>query len=617
MRGPDGMSPDRVLAAISERVRSLVKRQYQLLDEELAPELAKVGIVFLRRAEWTPEQQHWSRRHFRKELLPLLQPMGLDPAHPFPRVLNKSLNFIVSLEGKDAFGRESGFAIVTAPRSLPRLIEVPESLSSGSPWVFLSSLIHAHVDELFPGMSVKGCYQFRLTRNSDLFVDEEEEQDLMRALEGELHGRNYGAAVRLEVADNCPGRLTDYLLERFGLSELDLYRVHGPVNLARLAAVPDAIDRPELKHRPAKASTIPELSRGSSIFDILKKQDLLLHHPYQSFAPVVEFLRQAARDPQVLAIKQTLYRTTEDSPLSDALIEAARNGKEVTVVIELRARFDERTNIDLANRLQEAGAYVLYGVVGHKTHAKMILVLRREGRKLRRYVHLGTGNYHSRTARTYVDFGYLSSDKYVGRDVQQIFHQLTGLGQAQELQKLLLSPFTLGPGLRDRIAAATAAARDGKPARIQARMNALTHGPTIRALYEASIAGVKIDLLVRGICCLRPGVPGVSENIRVRSALGRFLEHARIYHFEIDGKLETLLSSADLMDRNLERRVEICWPIEDEELRHRVVRNGIHRYFEHPAGSWELQADGDYVAVEPESSSREHLQELLLLEQPD
>lgn len=596
--GPDNLSPTEVLNRISVAAHEFVDEQYRLLNELVLPLLEKEGICFLKRDQWNDLQSKWVREYFDTELLPILTPIGLDPAHPFPRILNKSLNFIVSLKGKDAFGRDSGMAVVQAPRSLPRLIQLPSEASEHPfDFVFLSSIIHAYVEDLFPSMKVLGCYQFRVTRNSELFVDEEEVDDLLRALEGELLGRRYGDGVRLEVADNCPEKMVNFLLRQFKLTKQDLFQVNGPVNLNRLVSLPDIVDRPDLKY-PSFTPSIPNII-GRSMFSAIKETDILLHHPFQSFTPVIDFVKQAAVDQQVLAIKQTLYRTGPDSVLVDALVEAARAGKEVTVVIELRARFDEEANIRLANRLQEAGAHVVYGVVGFKTHAKMMMVVRREGKKLKRYVHLGTGNYHARTARIYTDYGLLTCDEVIGEDVHKMFMQLTSLGHGAKLKKLLQSPFTLHKGMLERIEREAENARQGKTAHIMAKINALTEFDIIRALYRASIAGVKIDLVVRGICCLRPGIPDVSENIQVRSTVGRFLEHTRVFYFHNDGRSEVFCSSADWMDRNLLKRVEECFPIESPALKERVIEQGLKLYLADNTQAWILNSDGTYTHAMP------------------
>ena len=614
----DNMNPADVLARIATDAHKLVDEQYRVLNDVLIPALRDQNIRFVRRTHWKPNTAAWVKRYFSNELLPVLSPLGLDPAHPFPRVLNKSLNFIVSLEGKDAFGRSSRVAVVQAPRSLPRLIHLPREYSKGPhDFVFLSSIIHAHVGELFPGMKANGCYQFRLTRDSELFVDEEEIDDLLHALEGELSARKYGEAVRLEVADNCPPEMARFLLDEFDLGPDDLFQVNGPVNLNRLIAMHELVDRSDLKYPPFVPALPRRLRNEPDLFEVLRRDDVLLHHPYESFMPVLDLARQAAADPNVLAIKQTLYRTGADSMLVEALVSAARAGKEVTVVIELRARFDEEANINLATHLQEAGAHVVYGVVGHKTHAKMMLIVRREGRKLRRYVHLGTGNYHVATARVYTDYGLMTCDAGIGDDVHKLFLQLTGLGRASKLQKLLQAPFTLHKGMMDMIGREIENARAGKVARIIAKMNALTEPQIIEALYKASQAGVKIDLVVRGICCLRPGLPGVSENIHVRSIIGRFLEHARVFYFHNDGDPQVYCASADWMNRNFFRRVEACFPIEDEKLRDRVIRESLAYYLSDNTQAWGLQHDGSYKRVKPGNQKPRSAQAMLLQELGD
>ncbi len=611
--GADNLSPADVLARVSETAHRFVEEQYSVWNDMILPALAKDKIRLLRRSQWKPQTSRWIHRYFKNEVLPVLSPIGLDPAHPFPRVLNKNLYFIIALEGKDAFGRDSGLAIVQAPRSLPRVIQIPAKSSGGThDFVMLSSIIHAHVSDLFPGMSVTGCHQFKVTRDSDLLIDDEEIDDLMRALEGELPSRRFSDAVRLEVADNCPDNLSHFLLQQFGLQPSDLYQVNGPVNLSRLLAICDLVDRPELKYGGFIPDIPRRLLKNANIFDALHNGDILLHHPFQSFAPVIDFLRQAAADPNVLSIKQTLYRTGVDSAVVEILKVAARAGKEVTVVIELRARFDEEANIGLASELQQAGAHVVYGVVNYKTHAKMILVVRREGRTLRRYVHLGTGNYHARTARVYTDYGLLSSDKAIGEDVNKLFHQLTGLGRAGRLKKLLQSPFTLHKGILTYIDKEIAAAGDGKKAWIIAKMNALVDPEIIAALYRASQAGVKIDLIIRGICCLRPGVKGVSENISVRSIVGRFLEHTRVYYFHNGGEELVFCSSADWMTRNLHHRVEVCFPIEEKRTSDTVFKLGLLNYLSDNTQAWVLQSDGTYKRLKPGTAKPRSAQQMLL-----
>ncbi len=598
--GPDGKLPNEVLKAVSARAHELVAEQYRLLNDLLIPKLAERGIRFIRRHEWTDGQEKWMRGYFEKEVLPMLSPLGIDPAHPFPRILNKSLNFIITLKGKDAFGRSSNLAVVQAPRALPRIIPLPPQESSSGPhdFVFLSSIIHHYMADLFPGMKVTGSYQFRVTRNSDLYVDTEEVQDLLRAVQGELQQRRFGDTVRLEVVDDCPEDVIKYLLNQFELGPDDLYRVNGPVNLNRLIGIYDLVERNELKYTAFTPSLPAVLAKTTDMFEVLRKHDVLLHHPFESFVPVIEFLRQTANDAQVLAVKQTLYRTAPDAAIVDHLVSAARAGKEVTVVIELRARFDEEANIVLANRLQEAGAHVVYGVVGFKTHAKMILVVRREGKQLCHYVHLGTGNYHPRTARLYTDYGLLTSNKEIGEDVHRVFLQLTSLGRVAKLQKLLQSPFTLHEGLLDRIKREAKNAEQGKPARIIAKLNSLVEPQIIQALYAASAAGVKIDLIVRGTCGLRPGIPAVSEHITVVSIVGRFLEHTRVYYFQNGCDPEVFCASADWMDRNFFRRVEVGFPIEVKALKERITKD-LELYLADNSQSWALRSDGIYERKTP------------------
>ena len=593
--GFDGRSTHQLLDDISTEAAKLVREQYEVLNDVLLPLLASEGIQVLKRQLWTPDQAAWIQGFFGKEVEPILTPVGLDPSHPFPKILNKSLNFIVIVEGEDAFGRDTGLGVVQVPRALPRLISLPPSVRGGElAFVLLSSIIHAHVETLFPGMRVVGCHQFRVTRNSELWVDDEEVENILEALEGELPERKYAEAVRLEVAADCPEKVVRFLRQRFELENSDVYRVQGPVNVGRLDVLHGMVDRPDLKYPPLTPRIPRDLTRAEEPFAAIRERDILLHHPYESFAPVIELVRRAAADPDVLAIKQTLYRTERNSAIVAALVGAARNGKQVVAVVELRARFDEAENIDLANQLQEVGAQVVYGIVGYKTHSKMTLIVRREPDGLVRYVHLGTGNYHARTARTYTDLGFLSADPRIAEDVHQVFHRLTGLGATRPLQLLLDAPFTLRQDMRRRIRQEAENARAGRPARIIAKMNALTEVNTIRALYEASRAGVKIDLIVRGACCVRPGIPEVSENIRVRSVLGRFLEHSRLFYFEDGGRGAVFASSADWMSRNLYRRVETCFPILDPALKKRVIEEDLMVYLGDDVAAWELQPDGTH-----------------------
>jgi len=591
----DGKTAQETFRLVSAEAHAIVAEQYQHLNDVILPALAAEGIRFLRRSTWNEAQREWIRDYFQREMVPVLTPIGLDPSHPFPRVLNKSLNFAVELEGKDAFGRSSNIAIVQAPRVLPRVIQVPEELAGCAyGFVFLSSILHEFVSELFTGMTVLGCYQFRATRNSDLFVDEEEVTNLRTKLQGELPQRHFGNAVRLEVADNCSPAITEFLLSQFGLQQVDLYRVHGPVNLVRLMQVPDWVDRPDMKFRPFVPGTPKGLPKGGSIFDAIRRNDILLHHPYQSFAPVIELLNQAASDPSVVAIKMTVYRTGTDSVLMQSLLRAAQSGKEVTVVVELMARFDEEANIGWATKLEEVGAHVVYGVVGYKVHAKALLIVRREEGGLKRYAHLGTGNYHPRTARLYSDFGLLTANEEITHDVAEVFKQLTGLGKARTLKHLWQAPFTLQQNVVAAIGAEAEAARAGQKARIVAKMNSLVEPEVINALYEASKAGVEINLIVRGICMLRPGVPGLSENIRVRSIIGRFLEHHRIMYFHAGGKENVYLSSADWMDRNFFKRIELGFPILDPKLKRRVITEGLKFYLADNQQGWDMNSQGIY-----------------------
>lgn len=609
--GPDGLAPATVLARIHDRAAELVKSQYECWNDVLRPALSDAGVRVLGRNSWNARQTRWLRAYFRDEIMPVLSPLGLDPAHPFPKILNKSLNIVVVLKGKDAFGRAGNLAIVRAPRSLPRIIQLPENVSGGKhDFVFLSSVLSTFVDELFPGMEVKGAYQFRVTRNSELLVDEEEVDNIALALRDELIGRGYLRAVRLEIAEQCPKPIVRTLLENFDLPENAVYRINGPVNLNRVIQVYDLVQRPELKFPAYQQRVLPGVD---TMFDTVADGDVLLHHPFDAFSPVLELIRQAAEDPHVLAIKQTLYRAGKDSPIVEQLVQAARNGKDVTVVVELRARFDEEANLGLADRLQEAGVQVVYGVVGYKTHAKMLLIVRREGRKLRRYVHLGTGNYHSGTARAYTDFGLITADPDIGNDVHLIFQQLSGLAPSLKLKCLLQSPFTLHAGVLKRIDRETRHARAGKPARIVAKMNALNEPQVIRALYQASQAGVQIDLIVRGACTLRPGVEGISDHIRVRSIVGRFLEHHRVYWFANDGAPDLFCSSADWLERNLLRRVETGFPILDHDLRARVYDEALSNYLADNLNAWELQSDGRYLRVVPEEGAMPHSAQATLL----
>jgi len=612
-QGPERMPAQEVFDKVHAEVAHLIRRQYELLNDVMFPELTNAGVRFVQSHEWNEEQQSWLSEYFDEQVVPVLTPLTFDPSRPFPRILNKSLNFIVRLHGRDAFGRRRHRGMVQAPRSLPRIIELPEHLSKPGKhnYVFLSSVIRVHVDRLFPGLDVDGCYQFRVTRNSDLYIDDEEVSDLVRALEGQLEASRYGAAVRIEISHECPEDLQDFLLDHFSLQECDMYLVEGPVNLNRMSTVCGITDRPDLLYPPFTQGLPDELMTDEDIFEVLTTKNVLLHHPYQSFAPVIDFIAMAATDPDVLAIKQTLYRTGADSPIVDHLVTAARSGKEVTVVIELMARFDEAANIALANRLQEAGAHVVYGLVGFKTHAKMLLVVRREDDKLIRYVHLGTGNYHHATTNVYTDYGYLSSSQRLGEDVHKLFLQLTSLTEASGMTRMLASPFSLFPALMDKIQRETKNAKAGKDARIIAKINSLNEPQLIDALYEASQAGVKIDLIIRGICSLRPGVKDLSENIHVRSIVGRFLEHSRVYYFYNGGNEEFYCSSADWMERNMFRRNESCFEIRQKAMKEKI-RQHLELFLSDNCQAWVMKGDGSYERLHPGKAERISAQDTFL-----
>ena len=585
---------------LSTAVHALVERQYALYNDELMPAFEKQGIKVVSHGERNAAQRRWVKQYFEQEVRPLLIPVGLDPSHPFPQVANKSLNFIVRLGGHDAFGRENDIAIVKVPRALPRLIPMPERLCGKRRlFVSISSVIRAHLVELFPGREVGQFSQFRVTRHSDMAVDEEDVRNLRMALRQGLQHRHYGQAVRLEVSAGCSEYLAGFLLRQFELPDGALYRVHGPVNLVRMGRLADLVDEPRLRFSPYKAAYPQQLVPGQSIFEQLKRGDVLIHQPYESFDGVLDFLREAANDPQVVAIKQTIYRTGASSDLMDLLREAVRRGKEVTVVLELKARFDEEVNINWAEQLESIGVQVLYGVVGLKTHAKMMLVTRREGRHFRRYAHLSTGNYNPATARFYTDLSHLTADAGATADVEQVFVHLAGQSRLPRLNRLWVAPFHLQRRLLEKIQALGEAAAAGRPARLIAKMNALTDEALIRALIDAGQRGVKIDLIVRGACMLPAGRPGQTENIRVRSIIGRFLEHARVFYFRDGGAEELYLSSADWMNRNMLRRVELAWPVLDAGLRQRIIDECLVAGLHDSLGCWELQPDGRYQPVKP------------------
>jgi polyphosphate kinase len=590
------------VTALAAVAHELIDEQYALFNDELMPALQREGILILNHAERNAAQRAWVANFFETQVRPLLVPVSLDPSHPFPLVANKSLNFIARLGGRDAFGRENSIAIVKVPRVLPRVIRLPAPLTGGAQgFVLLTSVIRAHLGELFPGRTVESFSQFRVTRDSDLEVDEGDVQNLRQALRSGLTTRHFGQAIRLEVVHSCPRALSDFLLEQFALPEASLYKVNGPVNLVRLTQLIDQADGDALRFPPFEPRWPDQrLPRGQSIFERLHEGDVLLHHPFESFEPVVQFLREAVHDPDVLAIKQTIYRTGSQSVLMDLLIEAARRGKEVMVVVELKARFDEEANINWAERLEAVGAQVVYGIVGLKTHAKLMLVTRREGSRLRRYLHLSTGNYNPRTARLYTDIGTLTADPGLTADADAVFLQLASQARVKAPQHLLTAPFVLHRRLLRHIGQVADAARAGRPARIVVKVNALTDAGLIDALLQASQAGASIDLVVRGACMLPPGRPGISDNIRVRSIVGRFLEHTRVLYFRWGGGDDDealYLSSADWMGRNMFRRIEIAWPVRDAALRQRVIDEALVPYLHDTLDAWALDAEGRYKRV--------------------
>ncbi|RUR16235.1 polyphosphate kinase 1 [Legionella sp. km535] len=591
----DGLRADEAFSQISQRAHLLIDQLYSIFNKQLLPALRKENIHFLETDQWTDDIHLWAKHYFKNEIMPVISPIALDLAHPLPRLINKSLNFIISLSGKDAFDRNIDYAVVHAPRSIPRMIHLPSELCGDAHYfVYLSSIIKTHVNSLFPGMEISGCYSFRLTRNSDLFLREEEIDDLAKAVQREIFSRHYGHVVRLEIEQKCPDKIVDFLLQKYHLRHEDAYYCDGPVNLQRYMIAINSIDRPDLNY-PVFNSQYPKLPKTQrNLFNILDEQDILLHHPYQSFDLVIDFVRQAAADPNVLAINQTLYRTHSESVMVDALVNAAHSGKEVTAVIELRARFNEESNLKMANKLHAAGILVLYGVVGYKTHAKMTLVVRRTHGKLKRYVHLSTGNYHEQTAKRYTDLGLLTAEPTITSDAQLIFQQLTGLGKVVKLKALSHSPFTLHKTLLQLIEQCTTAATEGKDSEIMLKVNGITDRVTIQALYKASQAGVKINLMVRGVCCLKPGLPGVSDNIRVFSFIGRFLEHHRVYYFRTNDEERYFCASADLMERNLYHRIEIMFPILEEECQKRIKNEIIKNYLKDNSNTWEMQSDGTY-----------------------
>ena len=593
--------------------RDLVNEQYSLYNAVLLPSLQKEGIKILSHADRNLVQKKWVRDYFKREVNPLLVPVGLDPAHPFPQVANKSLNFIVQLSGKDAFGRSNDIAIVKVPRVLPRVIPLPAKVAGhGKAFVLLSSVIRAHLNDLFPGREVGQFSQFRVTRNSDLSVDEDEVENLRTALRKGLQHRQYGQALRLEVSDSCSEHLSDFLLKQFSLPKSALFRAAGPVNLVRLSQLIDLVDDPELLFSAYQSSFPKQLKQGESIFARMQKGDVLIHQPFESFDGVLAFLKEAVEDPQVLAIKQTIYRTGSDPAMMNLLREAVRRGKEVTAVVELKARFDEEANINWAEQLESVGAQVVYGVVGLKTHAKMLLVTRREGRVLKRYGHLSTGNYNPRTAKLYTDLSYLTSDVRMTADMETLFVHLASPSRLGKMNKLWAAPFFLQKNMVEKIDAVGAAAAKGLPARIVAKMNSLTDPVLVHALISAGQKGAQIDLIVRGACMLPAGIPGKTDNIRVRSIIGRFLEHSRVFFFEADSVQDIYLSSADWMTRNMTRRVELAWPVLELSLRQRLIDECLLAYLHDTRNAWTLDADGKYRRVEKQGRKPQSAQALLM-----
>jgi len=618
------LNPKIVLEKIHQQAHDLVQQQYYCLNEQLLPALEQENIQLLKSENWSEEQTQWLRNYFEREVLPLLTPIGLHRSQPFPLTINKGLCIVIHISDEKIKKKHLNLAVIPVPRTLPRLINLPADLNPDSPnktnFVYLSSIIKQFAQQMVPNNKLAGAYQLRITRNSDLFVDPEAVEDLVNALEGELPSRRYGEAVRLEVSSDCPKKITDFLLSRFNLSPEYLYQSDGPVNLNRLIALPGLINRPDLKYTKFKPGMPEQMQGKKSIFAAIREKDILLHHPFESFVPVIDLIKSATHDPDVLVIKQTLYRMGKESVILEHLMDAARAGKEVTVVIELLARFDEETNISAALQLQKAGVHVVYGMIGRKTHAKMLMIVRRERGKLKRYCHVGTGNYHQRNTKTYTDYGYITNNKSITEDVHKLFMQLTTYGENQQLETLFQSPHGIREMLIQNIEREIAHAEAGKPGKLVAKMNGLVSPLLIQALYKASQAGVQVDLIVRGICCLRPGVPGVSENIRVHSILGQFLEHGRVYWFHNNHEDEVFISSADWMPRNMNNRVEQCVPILDKDLKQRLI-DDMSLYLQDNQHRWELDQSGQYLLCSkpdqegntdtPEISAQETLLEQL------
>jgi polyphosphate kinase len=590
----DGLTPQEQLRNIYREVTALVAAQYACWHQELVPLLAEQQIVFRIVAQLDDTERQWVEAYFEAQVLPVLTPLAVDQSHPFPQLGNKTMNVLIAVDSPDTPETERLMVIVPVPRSLPRIVAIEGNGEGPQRFIFLSEIIKARAARLAGGYTVTGVHAFRVTRNSDLYIDEEESENLLKTIEDELRNLRRGAAVRLEIEEGVHPGLLSSLCQHIGVEGTETFQMPSPLNLLRVMSLYDTVDRPTLKFSPFTPAETPALRSPNRIFDAIRERDHLLHHPYDSFAPVVEFIAQAARDPDVLAIKQTLYRTSGDSPIVRALIDASLADKQVTVLVEVKARFDEANNIKWARELEEAGVHVVYGLIGHKTHCKSCLVIRREGSVLRRYVHLGTGNYNPKTARLYTDFSLLSCRESLADEVAQLFNALTGLDRGATFEHLLIAPFTLHQGMQELIGRETANAKAGKPARIIAKMNKLVDPVTIRNLYLASQAGVKIDLIVRATCCVLPGVKGLSENIRLRSIVGRFLEHARVFYFENDGSPILYLGSADWMPRNFFRRVEMLFPVVDAQLRHRVIDDVLAIELRDNVDARELQPDGKY-----------------------
>ncbi len=602
--GPDCIAPTDLFNEIQKRAHELVQAQYTLWNEEIQPELARHNIRIHDVLSLPQKESEWATRYFRDEVFPVLTPLAVDSSHPFPQVLNKSHNLIV--RARKPQGGEPLFAIVQVPRVVPHLISLPRGKGDSEPWdyIYLAALLKHHIGQLFPGLVLEGAHAFRITRNSDLYIDEEEAENLLRTIEQELRKANRGNAVRLEVEEGCPPEFQQMLLDRFKLAEADVYEVRGPLTMTHLMPLIANDAFAKLKDRPFYPATDPALPPRANVWEILRSDDVMLHHPYETFDSIVALIEHAASDPQVLAIKMTLYRTSGDSPIVSALMNAALHGKQVTALVEVRARFDEANNIQWARKLEDAGVHVLYGVVGLKTHCKMMLIVRRDEDRIRQYLHLGTGNYHPRTARLYTDLSLLTTNEELTQEVASLFNTLTGLAEYPGCKRLLVAPFDLHHRFKAMIERERDHALAGRPARIIVKVNSLVDEDIIHSLYEASCGGVEIDLIVRGVCCLRPNVKGVSEHIRVISIVGRFLEHSRIYYFANDGAPEVYLGSADWMPRNFYRRVEVAFPVLNPKLRDEVIHEILPAFLKDRVKARELKADGCYVRLKPESRQK-------------